>query len=56
MSRYKALWFAEYERILNENEDVDHELAARMADESATDRIAAQIDQARERAKYEVKS
>lgn len=47
----KAIWFQEFERHLNEG--ASYEQAGELAEASAIDRIAAQIDNARDRAKYE---
>lgn len=56
MRSYKDVWFDEYEKQYYEREDrgsreTDAELADR-AHEAAVDRIADQIDQAKDRRKY----
>jgi len=49
----KAEWFAEYERLWNEYDDKTEDELADMATEAMIDRVASQIDAARDRAKYE---
>ena len=44
MRRYKDLWFAEYERLQNENPSVPDDMLAEQADIAATDKPADMID------------
>ena len=48
----KDQWFAEYERLWNEHPDKTEDELADMATEAVIDRVAAEIDEARDRAKY----
>lgn len=49
MRRYKDLWFAEFERLQNENPGVPDDMLAEQANQDATDKLAAMIDQAADR-------